>query len=231
MRIIFSVLRAAGVVAILAAIIGQLTTTSAFWDTRGLSDHTMLFVNFFSYFTIDSNVFSVVVLAMGTVVLLRGGTEPQLYGTVRAATTAYMVVTGVVYNLLLRGVNVSEGLVLPWSNEVLHVAGPLLLAVDWVLAPGRARLEWRRIGAILVFPLLWAVYTLLRGPFAPNPLTGATTWYPYPFLDPSLAPTGYASVALYVVLIAAIIGLAGAGVIWVSRRAASLPSPDGMPAA
>ncbi|MBI5159959.1 MAG: Pr6Pr family membrane protein [Micrococcales bacterium] len=220
MRILFVVLRSAGAVAILAAIVGQLITTSAFWDSRGITDHTILFVNFFSFFTIDSNVLAVVVLAVGAVVLLRGGVEPRLFGTVRAAVTAYMAVTGIVYNLLLRGVNVSEGLVLPWSNEVLHVVGPLLVVGDWLFAPGRAPLDWRRIRVILAFPIVWAAYTLLRGPFAPDPLAGATTWYPYPFLNPALAPTGYASVALYVLLIAAIIGLAGAGVIWVSRRPA-----------
>ena len=62
----------------------------------------------------------------------------------RASVTSYMAVTGIVYNMLLRGVNVSEGSVLPWSNEVLHVVGPLLMVIDWLFAPGRRRpIEWK----------------------------------------------------------------------------------------
>jgi hypothetical protein len=70
----------------------------------------------------------------------------------------------------------------------------------------------------VIFPLVWAVYTMIRGPLAFNDVAGIPTWYPYPFLNPANSPEGYVSVAFYVILIAAIIGLVGAGVIWVSRR-------------
>lgn len=225
MRPLILVLRTAGTIAIAAAIVGQLVTTSGYWDSRGITDHTFLFVNFFSFFTIDSNVFSVVVLSGGVVVLARGGIEPEAFGVIRGAVATYMAVTGVVYNLLLRGVDVAEGSVLPWSNEVLHVVGPLLLVLDWLLAPGRARLRWPHLGVIVAFPLVWVVYTLLRGPTAPDPIGGRVGWYPYPFLDPRLADTGYLSVAGYVLLIAGIIALVGCGVIAVSRRRRGWPLP------
>lgn len=225
MRPLFLVLRPVGAIAIAAAIVGQLSTTSAFWDSRGITDHTFLYVNFFSFFTIDSNVLAVLVLGVGTVLLARSGrgaVEPRWFGVLRGATTAYMAVTGVVYNLLLRGIDVAEGAVLPWSNEVLHVVGPVLLVLDWLLAPGRARLRFADLGIVVAFPLLWSVYTLLRGPTAPDPIGGRTGWYPYPFLDPRIAESGYLSVAGYVLLIAGIIVLAGCAVVAVSRRAPGL---------
>jgi hypothetical protein len=219
MRPFFVVFRILGAVAVVAAIVGQLVQSVGFWDSVGLTDKTNLFVNFFSFFTIDSNVGTVVVFLIGAVLLLRGSADdPEWFAVLRAAVTSYMAVTGIVYNMLLRGVNVSEGSVLPWSNEVLHVVGPLLMVVDWLFAPGRRRLEWKRIGVIVAFPIVWAVYTMVRGPLAYNDVADVPTWYPYPFLNPANSPEGYVTVAFYVVLIAAIIGGVGALVIWVSRR-------------
>jgi hypothetical protein len=226
MRALFIVVRILGAALIIAAIVGQLVVSVGFWDSLGLHDKTNLFVNFFSFFTIDSNVGTVVVFLIGAVLLLRGGTEdPPWFAVLRASVTSYMVVTGIVYNMLLRGVNVSEGSVLPWSNEVLHVVGPILMVVDWFFAPGRARLDWKAIWVIIAFPLVWGVYTMIRGPFTFDAMTGNAFWYPYPFLNPNIAPEGYVSVAFYIVLIAAIIGGVGALVIWVSRRRERWPLP------
>lgn len=235
MRAFSIVFRIAGAALVAAAIVGQLIQSIGFWQASGVGDRVgNLVVNFFSFFTIDSNVGTVIVFLIGAVLLLRGSAEdPEWFAVLRASVTAYMAVTGIVYNMLLRGVDVSEGSVLPWSNEVLHVVGPILMVLDWLLAPGRRRLEWRRIWIIIAFPLAWAVYTMIRGPLAYNDIAGTPTWYPYPFLNPALSEQGYVSVAFYVILIAAIIGLVGAAVIWVSRRRPRwpLPAPTGRAAA
>lgn len=140
-----------------------------------------------------------------------------------ASVTAYMLVTGVVYNTLLRGIELPQGTTVLWANEVLHVVGPLVLLLDLLLAPGRRGLRWSAVGAVLVFPVVWVVYTLVRGPWVTNPVTGASSWYPYPFLDPgnpALQPGGYAGVAVYVVGIALLIGGVAAAVVAVGRRRA-----------
>ena len=105
-----------------------------------------------------------------------------------------------------------------WSNEVLHVVAPAYLLIDWLFAPGRTPLRFRAVWGIAVFPIVWAVYTLVRAPFAIEPVSGKSPWYPYPFLNPAASPNGYLSVAFYVVLIAVVILAAGYGVVWVSRR-------------
>lgn len=219
MRIAFAILRVAVASAIAAAIVGQLATSLAFWPTAGVTNLTLSIVNFFSFFTIESNLAAVAVLLIGAaIVATRAGEEPHWFAVLRATVVTYMVTTGIVYNLLLRGVELPQGSTLPWSNEVLHVVGPVWMLLDWMFAPGRRPLAWRSIRIIVVFPILWAVYTLVRGPFTPDEVRGEPTWYPYPFLDPGLSENGYLSVAFYVVLIAAVIGLVGAGVIWISRR-------------
>ncbi|MBN9605252.1 MAG: Pr6Pr family membrane protein [Actinomycetales bacterium] len=220
MRVLFVVLRVLAAAAIAAAIVGQLQRSLTFeTDTPGWSAGLVL-SNFFSFFTIDSNTLSVVTLLIGAGLLLAGRrVDPRWFALLRVSTTTYMVVTGIVYNTLLRGIPLPQGQTVEWSNEILHVAGPILLLLDWLFAPGRARLEWRAIGVIVAFPIVWAIYTLVRGAIFVDPITG-TNWYPYPFLNPELSPLGYVSVAFYVVLIAAIIGLVGAGAIWISRRGA-----------
>ena len=174
------------------------------------------------------------VLLIGAVLLIRGQVrDPGWFSILRASVVAYMTVTGVVYNLLLRGVSVSGAAQdVQWTNEVLHVVGPILMVVDWLFAPGRRRLEWRHIWIVVIFPIAWAVYTKIRGPFVDDPTLAtlnpdyAGGWYPYPFLNPANSELGYVSVAFYVVLIAAVIGGVGAAIIWVSRRGRwPLPTP------
>lgn len=222
-RVLFIVVRIAAAIAGIAAIVGQLITTSTFWTGLGIQNLSALFINFFSFFTIDSNVAAVAVFAIGAVLLIRNQDDPRWFALLRASAVTYMTVTFVVYNLLLRGIQLPQGQTLPWSNEVLHVVAPLLLMLDWFVAPGRMRLEWKELRVIVVFPILWVVYTLIRGPLAYNETAHKPTWYPYPFLDPSLSPEGYWSVLFYVILIAGAILGTGAGVIWVSRRRTNWP--------
>lgn len=215
MTLTFSALRAVALLAIGAAIVGQIVTSLEFWRSEGLTDIAFRLTNFFSFFTIESNAASVVVLTMAIGATLLGRSPTWLL-VLRAAVTAYMVTTGIVYNLLLRGIELPQGSTLDWSNEILHVWGPLYMLVDWIFGPGRRPLEWRALVAIIAFPLVWAVYTLVRGPLVYDPvLDGA--WYPYPFLNPDTSANGYLSVAFYVILIAAVIGLVGAGVVRISR--------------
>lgn len=218
MRVGFGVLRALVALLVLAAIVAQLATSVRVVAGKG-GDVAGFLVNFFSFFTIESNAATVVVLAIGAVLLLGTRTDdPAWFAAFRAAVVTYMLTTGVVYNLLLRNIPLPQGTTVAWSNEVLHVVAPLYLVLDWLLAPGRVPLRRRTVWGIAAFPIVWAVYTLVRGPFAADAVTGRQPWYPYPFLNPQTSPNGYLSVAFYIVLIAAVILCAGYGVVWVSRR-------------
>lgn len=224
-RLVFALARLAVAAGIVAAVVGQLITTFDFWAAAGVNDPAALITNFFSFFTVDSNVASAVVLVIGAVLLLtRDSDDPRWFATLRGVVVSYMVVTGIVYNLLLRSIELPQGATLGWSNEILHVVAPLWMLLDWMLAPGRRPLPWSTIGKVVAFPIVWAVYTLIRGPFTPNLLTGDLVWYPYPFLNPFLPGNSYVTVAFYILLIAVVIGAAGAGVIWLSRRVARPPA-------
>ncbi|ACQ78525.1 conserved hypothetical protein [Beutenbergia cavernae DSM 12333] len=152
--------------------------------------------NHFSYFTVLSNVLGAVVLGIG---IFR-----PVPDVVRGAAATYLVVTFVVYGLLLRGVDVQTP---SYANWVLHFVVPILVTLEWLLAPPARRLAVRDVAWWLVFPAVYLVYTLIRGPIV--------GWYPYPFLDPR--EQGYAAVAGWCVAVAVAIVAIGALVAWVGN--------------
>ena len=85
-----------------------------------------------------------------------------------------MVITGIVYAVLLANIDVM--LQDAWINTALHRLLPLVLLLDWVVAPSRVRISEAQSLGWLVFPAVCGAYSLIRGPIV--------DWYPYPFLDP-----------------------------------------------
>jgi hypothetical protein len=143
--------------------------------------------NYFSYFTIESNILACLVLLVG------GLRDPDtdLWVRLRVAATVYITITGIVYALVLSGSEV--GLISEWTNTVLHRLTPLGLVLDLALCG-----PWRRISPgsalrWLAAPLAFLAYSLVRGPIV--------DWYPYPFLDPR-RPGGYPRVAVNCALLA-----------------------------
>ena len=159
-------------------------------------------VNYFSYFTIDSNLIATALLLAGA---LTWRNDTPTLGFLRGAAVVYMTVTGVVFTLLLRGTDVDT--TIPWVNTVVHEAGPLFILADWFVLPPRRYISSARSIVWLGFPLAWTIYTLIRG--------AASGRYPYPFLDP--ANGGYAAVTVYMIVILAFMLLLSFGVAATSR--------------
>ena len=175
--------------------------------------------NFFSYFTIQSNVIGAVVLLVGAL-RWRGPGSPR-WDLVRGASALNLTVTYVVFALLLADINVDTRLA--WVNTVVHGIFPIAVMVDWVLDPPATEVSTRGSLTWLAYPLAWLAYTMVRGPIA--------GWYPYPFLDP--ANDGYGTVALYVVgifvfglVVATVLRLVGNAL----RDRRLVPAVTGMPA-
>lgn len=216
-------MRVVAAAAIAAAIAGQAIVTIGGASELGRDVPTVT-VNFFSFFTILSNIVAALVLTWAALSFWAGRSgarrESGPLAFALACATAYMVVTGIVYNLLLRGIALEPGATLGWSNEILHVAGPVFMLVDLFVGPSRRALPWKAVLGVLVFPLAWVMYTMLRGPQITNPRNGDPWWYPYPFLDPHSFGSGYLGVTGYVAGIAVAIGLVAVVVVWVGRRRA-----------
>jgi hypothetical protein len=132
----------------------------------GVSD-----ADYFSYFTVLSNLFAAAMLLHGA---FRSARERS--GTVellRGAAVAYILTTGIVYLLLLSG----HAPAYPWVNAILHYLMPVAMTLDWLLDPPRVRLDLARTVVLwMAFPLLYILYALARG--------AIVGWYPYFFVNP-----------------------------------------------
>lgn len=216
MRTIWPFARLTAAVAVLAAVIAQLSRTVALAqhaETAAASHLPTIVWNFFSFFTIQSNLLAAAALVTGVVWAWRRGTAvetPLPLARLLLCATTYMVITGVVYNLLLRGVPLVPGATVGWSNEVLHVVVPLFMVADLLLAPGPRRLPWTTLWLVAIYPIAWLAYTFARSPLITSPRTGEAWWYPYPFLDAHNFANGFWGVLPYIAGIAAAILSVGA---------------------
>jgi hypothetical protein len=114
-------------------------------------------VNYFSYFTIDSNLIAAALLLFAAAVRRRS----RVLDLLRGAAVVQMVVVGVVFTLLLSGTDVDTAI--PWVNTVVHELMPMVVVADWLLDPPAQRLSLRQSLLWLSFPLVWILYTLIRG--------------------------------------------------------------------
>ena len=217
----WSVMRLAMAALMVAAVVAQLARSLAKAADLGRDVGTTV-ANYFSFFTILSNSLTAIVLIWAALWFFARGrhadAEPPALALSLACVTTYMIITGVVYNLLLRSIPLDQGsTVIPWSNEVLHLIGPLFLLADLFVGPMRRALPWRAVWAIIALPLLWVVYTMLRGPLVTNPVSGDPYWYPYPFLNPNGAG-GWSSVLFWIVVIAIAFLVVASLIVWWGRR-------------
>lgn len=148
-------------------------------------------IRFFSYFTILSNI---LVLYTSATLTVNPSKQGRVWNVLRLNAMAGIVVTGIVHWFFLRPIlHLSGG---PYvADKLVHVAVPLLAVVGWAAFGPRQRISWSILLPSLIYPIVWVVYTLVRG--------AASSWYPYPFVDVGLH--GYGVVALNCVGIAVLL--------------------------
>ena len=162
--------------------------------------------DYFGYFTNQTSLLtSLVLIATGALVVL-GRRVPPALSFLRGIATAYLLVVGVIYNVLVPG----TGSAPPWVSALLHIVFPLLVALDWLLIGDRPHLPWRRLWMLLPYPVLWLTTVLIRG------VTDG--WVPYGFLLPE---RGIASLIVHIVGLLAAIIVAGA-LVWTASRSRGL---------
>jgi hypothetical protein len=197
LSIALRILRLLTALLILAAIVVQLLHPDDPWAVAA---------NFFSFFTIQSNLFAACVLIV--VALRAAAPRSHRLDVVRGAATLYLLITGVVFALLLSNIPEDLQLTLPWVDTVLHQLAPILLVLDWLVDPPREWIAPRTALLWLGYPLAWVTYTLIRG--------AIVGWYPYPFID--VDAHGYPAVLLVCLALAVGFALAALAVAAVGNR-------------
>jgi|GEM_PF-540171 len=200
--------------------------------TRGIQlgeDIGLVIADYFSLFTIVTSIATVVAHLLAArqsgPLASSEGVESHPLAIALATTSAAMIILAIVYNAMLRGLPLELATPGPWwvaildrwATESLHVVVPLYLVVDVLFAPRRRRLAWTALVGIVGIPLLWAAYTMIRGPLVPAPDGSAPYWYPYPFLDPN-GPAGFQTPLIYIGVIAAAFLALGSVMVALTRR-------------
>ena len=127
-------------------------------------------INFFSYFTILTNI--IAATAMTASVLAPGSFFDR--PSVRTAIATYMIVVSITYHVILRDLWDPQGW--NWVADMsLHYVTPALFALDWLLFVPKATVPWRTALLALVYPLIYMGWTLWHGSWS--------GFYPYPFVD------------------------------------------------
>lgn len=149
-------------------------------------------VRFFSFFTVLTN--TMVVVCCTIFFLGKRTWAYQFFSryTTLTAITVYILIVGMVYNILLRPLQHLQGLHRV-TTEIFHTAVPILFLLYWLFFTAKHYIPWKKLLPWLVYPLTYVVYTLLHGWY--------TNFYPYPFID--ITKLGFARAmtnGLYVLL-------------------------------
>lgn len=170
--------------------------------------HAVSTANLLSYFTILTNLLIAVSL---TITLLAPASGlGRITGSVsyQTAIGLYIFVVAVVYNTVLRGLVKLEGMGL-FVDTVLHVIVPILYLLYWLIFVAKGKLHWRDGLLWLWFPLLYLLYSMIRG--------SIVGWYPYPFLNPT--KQGYQQVFINVIVVILVFLIGGLVMIAINRSA------------
>lgn len=129
---------------------------------------------FLLFFTVLSNI--LVATSLSFVLISPVSIVGRFFSKVSAATAIalYILVVGLVYNLILRGLWQPTGLQ-RIADELLHVVVPVLYFLYWIFFIPKQSLRWENVFTWQMFPALYLFYAMIRG--------ACEGFYPYPFLD------------------------------------------------
>ena len=152
-----------------------------------------IIIRFFSFFTILTNI--IVAISFTKTLLVKRIPSNNFWyrSSTKTAVVIYILVVGIIYNLVLRQLWVPVGLQ-KVADELLHVVIPILYLFYWIVFVSKQDLHWRFAIQWLWYPFFYLVYILVRGAFS--------DFYPYPFVD--VLNNGYQKVfinSVYVLLL------------------------------
>ena len=174
-------------------------------------------LNFFSFFTVQSNILVAVTTALLAQNLDRKST---VFRVLRSDAVICITVTGVVFHIALAGLQELTG----WdklADFVLHTLSPILCALGWLLFGPRRQITTRIVRLALIAPVCWLVYAFAYGAVVED--RNGNDYYAYPFMNVQVH--GYVVALVRSALVAALfLGLSFAALA-ADRRLRGVQSP------
>ena len=179
----------------------------------GWAGFSQRIVECLSYFTEWSNI---LVAIVATLIALRGSEIGAWGRALHLCALMMITVTAIVYHFLIRPTEVLSG----WSiltNPLQHVVVPALMILAALVCGPRGGLDASVVLKALVIPVIWVVYTLIRGAFVHQ--------YPYDFVNVTILGYQQVCINIVVILCGALVFLGAiVGIDWVAGKALSARS-------
>lgn len=131
-------------------------------------------VQFFSYFTTTTNTLVAVTTTIALCATQTKWGSACIKPSAITAITVYIMVVGLVYDVVLRPLGHRQGLARAGS-ELVHSAVPLLYIIYWLAYATKGNVTWRSSIRWLLYPFIYLVFIFIQGMI--------TNWYPYPFMN------------------------------------------------
>ncbi|WP_419701776.1 Pr6Pr family membrane protein [Mucilaginibacter sp. NFX135] len=156
-------------------------------------------IQILSFFTIQSNL--MVGVCLWTLLLKPSNALYRFFSReyVLGGICLYIIVVGLVYNIILRNLWHPTGL-FKLADDLLHSVNPLLFVIYWLIFARQEKLKWTQSLNWLWFPFLYLIYTVIRG--------AIINYYPYPFIN--VDKLGYSQVlinSLILLIVFLVLGL------------------------
>lgn len=173
-------------------------------------------LNFFSFFTVQSNI----AVAITSGMLAQRRSRPStVFRVLRLDAVICIAVTGVVFHLALASLQELTG----WdalADGILHTLSPIVCVLGWLIFGPRNQLDTRIVRLAVVAPLCWLVYALLYGAVTTNRY--GHHYYAYPFMNVEMH--GYVVALLRCAIVAGLfLGLAF-GALFLDQRLGRRPA-------
>jgi hypothetical protein len=133
-------------------------------------------INFFSYFTILTNILAALALTLPMVAPQSAFGQFFSRPTVRTGITAYIIIVMAIVYFVLRHLTNLKGWDLV-ADVILHYVMPILFVIDWLFLVPKETLKPKDGLVWLAFPVVYLVWTFIHGAYS--------GFYPYPFLNNS----------------------------------------------
>lgn len=133
-----------------------------------------IIIRYFSYFTILTNLLVAVCTTALFFYQKLSWSKFFSHQKTLTAITVYILVVGIIYNVILRFIWNPQGLQMI-VDELLHSVIPTLFFLYWLLFVEKRGLLWKNVLPWLLYPLVYIIYVLVRGTLS--------RFYPYPFIN------------------------------------------------
>jgi hypothetical protein len=160
-----------GAIITLCGLVLQFWLMTKYPSSRGIGNTV---IHFLSFFTIQTNILISACLLLPALIPTSRVSQLLSRPSLRTAVMSYSALVAVIYFLLLRNIGHDYGLE-RLADWILHYVTPAMFLMDWVAWVPKGRVPWRAVAGYLIYPALYAAWTLLYG--------AITGWYPYPFVN------------------------------------------------